>query len=279
MLQRPPPAPRRRARSDVSPDTEAAEFPNWAIRKTFGVLHEALEAQASQIEAISLEVKQLRKDNAKNRDDESKGPTPASMEQRMDTIERILEKRTHDEIYNLERQATGAKELHQRLASLEARVNQNAGAYDDKIRRIAGEVFEKYEARTYSMVGEAKMNMLEERVNVIEEKLREKATTSEVNHGFEEVFGELSTKANALSVERELNALSVGWGAELNAVREETQVDLAASRDAIRRNSSWLKRLEASQRDLVSLAESQAERIKNNTLREQALEGHRDSCH
>lgn len=126
------------------------------------------------------------------------------------------------------------------------------------------------------MVGEAKMNMLEERVNVIEEELREKATTSEVNHGFEEVFGELSTKANALSVERELNALSVGWGAELNAVREETQVDLAASRDAIRRNSSWLKRLEASQRDLVSLAESQAERIRNNTLREQALEGHRD---
>ena len=212
----------------------------------------------------------------------------------MDVVERLLERRTHDEIYSLERHATTAKDTHQRMAALEASMmdhhqKSKAAGDDDKtktmMRRIAVEVFEEHEAKSYSMVGEAKMNALEERVSAVEEGLCEKATTSHVNRGFEELWDELVTKANALSVERELNAMTARWESaaaardknvedDINGIWEETKVGLAASRDAASKNASWLARLEASQRDLVHLAESQAERIKSMNLnRDERFEG------
>jgi hypothetical protein len=276
------------------------------VRKAFAVLHQALEAQASQIEALSLEVRKLRKDNNAKKPAPAPAsfPTPggeaALLEQRIEVIERLLERRTHDEIYTLERQEMASKEVHHRLAALEAaaaRVDDEQRApgacVDDKlnvnkVRQIAAEVVAQHEVRTYSMVGEGKMNLLEERVGVVEEGLRTRPTTAEVTGGFDEVFAELKTKANALSVEREVNAMSTRWEqletaasaleqnveAELNGVFEETKLVCDAVKKNQLKNTTWLSKLEASQRDLVSLAESQAERIKHSTyFREEALVG------
>ena len=263
------------------------EFPNWAIRKTLAVLHEALEAQANQIDALEAQLRQLRRDSkdattavgttVEQRVVETEQSTSfvTAVEQRIEIVERLLEKRTQDEIYNLERHASMAKDIHQRLAALEARSEQRAApvdaTFDEKMmRQIAGEVVEEHEERAYSMVGEAKMARLEERVGVVEDGLREKASTSELKRAFDDVWEELQTKANALAVERELvqvqseaSALGERVEDQLQKVWEETRTGLAASRDAMNRNSAWLTRLEASQRDLVTLAESQAERIKN----------------
>lgn len=301
-------------------EKQADELPileNWAIRKAFGVLHEALEAQASQIEALSLEVKHLRGQARKNEMDLGRDESllRASrhvdradsgrldvLEERMNGLERILERRTQEDLSHLERQGRAQKELHNRVAHLETRAESRSGASVERIRKIAEAVVEE----TYSMVGEAKMNALEEsiallarRIGVTEEELLERPTISKVEHGFEELACELKTKADTVSVERELNVVSKRYErmesttsalrkdveAELSGVWDETRNSLAVSRDAIAaagarfeeaqsKHTSWLSRLEASQRDLVNLAESQAERIKNTTyFREQALEG------
>lgn len=261
------------------------EFPNWAIRKTLAVLHEALEAQANQIDALEAQVRQLRSKDSKDAtavgtteqrvEKEQSTSFVVGVEQRIEVVERLLEKRTQDEIYNLERHASMAKDIHQRLAALEARSDQSVAVgvatFDEKmVRRIAGEVVEEHEERAYSMAREAKMARLEERVGVVEDSLHEKASTSQMTRAFDDVWEELQTKANALAVERELvqvqtaaSALEKSVEDQLQKVWEETRVGLTASRDAINKNSAWLMRLEASQRDLVTLAESQAERIKN----------------
>lgn len=249
------------APSGISGGAGAEELPpleNWAIRKALGVLHEALEAQATQIEALTLEVRQLRSQERQGVD--------------------------HEKIH------ASLQELSARVASLEARVDRQASADHDqlkvlelkgKIRQIAREVVEKHEG--YSMVGEARVKQLEEgaallavRLDKLEEGLQDRPTTSEVKSGFEDLLEELKTqateKADACAVENEIDAVLTAFNTKCarmdgttSALEEKVEAAATQFQEVQEKNRLWLIRLEESQRDLLDLADNQAVRIKNIT--------------